>query len=149
MLIICPYLQLEENIRTIALSGEWIKLVDDLLVEPSVIQGPACTVGTAQKRAPYSKRGRKQNAIHEVIDDECNDKSFVWWQGGKLSKIIFQRAILARSLVKKAARQGKFAYGFPSCKTRGFFRLCYLWLRASFNFIVLIYKLCGKGWDVC
>lgn len=106
MLIICPYLQLEENIRTIALSGEWIKLVDDLLVEPSVIQGPVCTVGTTQKRAPYSRRGRKQNAIHEAIDDECNDKSFVWWQGGKLSKIIFQRAILARSLIKKAARQG-------------------------------------------
>lgn len=99
-------LELEENIRTIALSGEWIKLVDDLLVEPSVIQGPVCTVGTTQKRAPYSRRGRKQNAIHEAIDDECNDKSFVWWQGGKLSKIIFQRAILARSLIKKAARQG-------------------------------------------
>lgn len=36
--------------------------------------------------------------------------------------------------------------GFPSCKTSwAFFPLCYLWLRASFNFIVLIYKLCGKG----
>ncbi|KAM5584379.1 DDT domain-containing protein PTM-like [Rosa sericea] len=99
-------LKLEENIRTIALSGEWIKLVDDLLVESSVIQGPTCTVGTTQRRAPYSRRGRKQSAIQEVIDDDCNDKSFVWWQGGKLSKIIFQRAILARSLVKKAARQG-------------------------------------------
>lgn len=110
-------LQLEENIRTIALSGEWIKLVDDLLVESSVIQGPTCTVGTTQRRAPYSRRSRKQSAIQEVIDDDCNDKSFVWWQGGKLSKIIFQRAILARSLVKKAARQGKFSSGIPSCKT--------------------------------
>ncbi|KAL6195903.1 hypothetical protein ACLB2K_031520 [Fragaria x ananassa] len=98
-------LKLEENIRTIALSGEWIKLVDDVLVESSVIQGPTCTVGTSQRRGPYSRRGRKQSAIQEVIDDEY-DKSFVWWQGGKLSKIIFQRAILPCSLVKKAARQG-------------------------------------------
>lgn len=110
-------LQLEENIRTIALSGEWIKLVDDVLVESSVIQGPTCTVGTSQRRGPYSRRGRKQSAIQEIIDDECNDKSFVWWQGGKLSKIIFQRAILPCSLVKKAARQGKCASGILSYKT--------------------------------
>lgn len=99
-------LELEANIRTIALSGEWIKLVDDWLVESSVIQSTTCTVGTTQKRGPSNRRGRKQNAIQEDKDDDCNDKSFVWWQGGKLSKLIFQRAILACSLVKKAARQG-------------------------------------------
>ncbi|XP_050368093.1 DDT domain-containing protein PTM-like [Argentina anserina] len=97
-------LKLEENIRNIALSGEWIKLVDDLLVESSAIQGPTCTAGTTQRRG--SRRSRKQSAVQDVVDDDCNDKSFVWWQGGKLSKIIFQRAILPKSLVKRAARQG-------------------------------------------
>lgn len=93
--------------------------MDDWLVESSVIQSTTCTVGTTQKRGPSNRRGRKQNAIHEDKDDDCNDKSFVWWQGGKLSKLIFQRAILACSLVKKAARQGNFASlpaelaGFP------------------------------------
>ncbi|XP_009337394.2 DDT domain-containing protein PTM [Pyrus x bretschneideri] len=98
-------LELEANIRTIALSGEWIKLVDDWLVDSSMIQSPTCSVGTTQKRGP-NRRGRKQNAIHDDKDDDCHDQSFVWWLGGKLSKLIFQRAILSRSLVKKAARQG-------------------------------------------
>ncbi|XP_050140472.1 DDT domain-containing protein PTM-like isoform X2 [Malus sylvestris] len=99
-------LELEANIRTIALSGEWIKLVDDWLVESLMIQSATCSVGPTQKRGPNSRRGRKQNAIHDDKDDDCRDQSFVWWQGGKLSKLIFQRAILSFSLVKKAARQG-------------------------------------------
>ncbi|XP_015873533.3 DDT domain-containing protein PTM [Ziziphus jujuba] len=99
-------LELEENIRTIAVSGDWTKLVDDWLVESSVMQSATCAVGTTQKRAPNGRRNRKQSAICEVTADGRADKSFVWWQGGKQTKLIFQKAILPHIMVKRAARQG-------------------------------------------
>lgn len=101
------YLQLEEHINIIALSGDWVKLVDGLLVESSVIQSATSTVGTTQKRGFSGRRNRKLSAASEVTADGCHDQGFCWWQGGKLSKLIFQRAILPRSVVKKAARQCK------------------------------------------
>lgn len=100
------YLQLEEHISIIAFSGDWVKLVDGLSVDPSVIQGATCTVTTTHKRGLSGRRNRKQSAASEVTDDSCHDQSFSWWQGGKLSKLIFQKAILPRLVVKKAACQG-------------------------------------------
>lgn len=100
-------MQLEEHINIIALSGDWVKLVDGLLVESSVIQSATSTVGTTQKRGFSGRRNRKQSAASEVTVDGCHDQGFYWWQGGKLSKLIFQRAILPCSVVKKAARQSK------------------------------------------
>ncbi|KAF3455123.1 hypothetical protein FNV43_RR05571 [Rhamnella rubrinervis] len=99
-------LVLEENVRIIALSGDWIKLVDDWLVESCFKQNATSIVGTTQKRALSGRRGRKQSASCEVTADSRHEKSFVWWQGGKKSKLIFQKAILPHSMVKRAARQG-------------------------------------------
>ncbi|GAV71717.1 PHD domain-containing protein/DDT domain-containing protein [Cephalotus follicularis] len=99
-------LELEENICHIALSGEWGKVVDDCLVEPSVIQSASSTVGTSQKRGPTGKRQRKQFATSEVIVDGRDDKRFSWWRGGMLSVLVFQKAVLPHSMVRKAARQG-------------------------------------------
>ncbi|KAJ7947925.1 DDT domain-containing protein PTM [Quillaja saponaria] len=99
-------LELEENIRIIALSGDWVKLVDDWFVKPGVVQNVACSVGAPQKRGPSGKRNRKQTAIDEVMFDSDNEKSFSWWRGGKFSKILFQKAILPRYMIGKAARQG-------------------------------------------
>lgn len=96
-------LELGENICSIALSGDWFKQVDDWLVESSIIQSVSCTAGTTQKRGPGGKRQKKQS---EVIVDGCNHDSFSWWRGGKLSKHIHQKAILPRSMVRKAAHQG-------------------------------------------
>lgn len=101
-------MQLEEHIRIIALSGDWVKLVDGMLDESLMIQSSTCTIGTTQKRGLSGRRNRKQSAVSEVTADGCRDQSFEWWRGGKLSKIIFQRAILPRSLVRKAARQGNY-----------------------------------------
>ena len=100
------YLQLEENIRIIALSGDWVKLVDNWLVEASVTQSATSAIGSTQKRGP-GRRSKRLSGVSEVADDRCLDKDFTWWRGGKLSKHIFQRGILPRSAVKKAARQGR------------------------------------------
>lgn len=108
-------LQLEENIRTIALSGDWVKLVDDCSTEPSVFQSAATAAGSTQKRRP-GRRGRKPSATAEVaIDSQDSLSDFTWWRGGTLSKRIFQRGILPRSMVKKAARQGNIDTPSFSC----------------------------------
>ncbi|KAJ7981103.1 DDT domain-containing protein PTM [Quillaja saponaria] len=99
-------LELEKNIRIIALSGDWFKLVDDWFVESGMIQSATCTVVPPQKRGPNGRRNRKQSAIDEVIVDGDNDKSFSWWQGGNFSKYIFHTAILPHHMIRKAARQG-------------------------------------------
>ncbi|KAK6247305.1 hypothetical protein QUC31_018870 [Theobroma cacao] len=99
-------LELEENISVIALLVDWIKLMDDWLVDSSVIQSTSFTVGLPQKRGPGGRRRRKQSVASEVTADDCDDKSFDWWRGGKLSTHIFQKAILPGSMVRKAAQQG-------------------------------------------
>ncbi|KAA8544185.1 hypothetical protein F0562_022179 [Nyssa sinensis] len=98
----------EENIRNIALSGDWVRLVDDWSVESSVTQNAICAVGSTQKRGPSGRRGRKHSSLTEVTTDDCHDNlsDFIWWRGGMLSKLIFQKGLLPRLLVKKAARQG-------------------------------------------
>ncbi|KAF7850519.1 hypothetical protein BT93_L5436 [Corymbia citriodora subsp. variegata] len=98
-------LELEEHIRPIALSGDWIKPVDDCLMEASVTQGVSTTVDTAHKRGPVGRR-RKNAALSDLPSDDGLDKSFSWWRGGKILKLLMHKAILPRSLVKRAARQG-------------------------------------------
>ncbi|KAJ0020610.1 hypothetical protein Pint_31990 [Pistacia integerrima] len=99
-------LELEENICLIALSGDWIKLMDDWLVNSTMIQSASCNVGTTRKRGPSRKRGRKQSGVSEDTADDSSDQSFSWWQGGKSADVILQKAILPRSMVRNAARRG-------------------------------------------
>jgi hypothetical protein len=80
-------LQLEENIRLIALSGDWVKAMDDWLVESSVTHSSASIIGTAQRRGVNGKRHRKHSGVIDVAADGCHDKSFVWWRGGQLGKV--------------------------------------------------------------
>ncbi|XP_027347910.1 DDT domain-containing protein PTM-like [Abrus precatorius] len=98
-------LKLEENIRMIAFCGDWVKLMDDWLVEFSIIQSTTSTLGTTQKRAPGGRRYKKQSAIDEATADGCPE-NFVWWRGGKFTKFIFQKAVLPKSMIRKTARQG-------------------------------------------
>lgn len=91
----------------IALSGDWIKLVDNGSTQSSTTQIAANAAGSTQKRRP-GRRGRKPAAAVEVATDDCQDTStdFTWWRGGTLSKLMFQRCVLPSSMVRKAARQG-------------------------------------------
>ncbi|KAL7198312.1 hypothetical protein ACSBR2_020753 [Camellia fascicularis] len=101
-------LELEENIRSVALSGDWVKLVDSWSVESFVTQSATFATGSTQKRGPGGRRGRKPSVISEVTSDDSIDNlsDFNWWRGGILSKLILHTGVLPRSMVKKAARQG-------------------------------------------
>ncbi|KAJ1378783.1 Zinc finger, PHD-type [Sesbania bispinosa] len=98
-------LKLEENIRIIAFSGDWVKLMDDWSVEFPMIQSAASTLGTTQKRPPSGRRYKKRSSVDEATTDGCHE-NFVWWRGGRFAKFIFQKATLPKSMVRKAARQG-------------------------------------------
>ncbi|KAG9151265.1 hypothetical protein Leryth_002812 [Lithospermum erythrorhizon] len=102
-------LEFEENIRTVAVSGDWVKLVDGWSSESSVVQsGALLSVGSSQKRRP-GRRGRKASVVSEVNDDDDSQENLAditWWRGGKLLQFLSQEGTLPHGLVKKAARQG-------------------------------------------
>uniref|UniRef100_A0A0A0KAZ9 PHD-type domain-containing protein n=1 Tax=Cucumis sativus TaxID=3659 RepID=A0A0A0KAZ9_CUCSA len=97
-------LELEENIRCIALSGNWFKLVDEWFLETSMIQNAPSAVGTTVHKRGPGRRGRKQS-VSEVPSHDRSNANFVWFRGG-ISKLVFQRAALPQFIVAKAARQG-------------------------------------------
>ncbi|XP_073312587.1 DDT domain-containing protein PTM-like [Primulina huaijiensis] len=100
-------LELEENIRQIALSEDWMRLFDGISSQPSTSQVPVSVTGSTQKRRP-GRRGRKPSIVVDVAVDGCQDEpsDFTWWRGGSLSKLVLQRGFLPRSVIRKAARQG-------------------------------------------
>ena len=111
-------MQLEENIRTIALSGDWVKLVDGWSAEYSVTPNAVNASGSTQKRRP-GRRGRKTSFMTEVTADDSQDilADFTWWRGGKLTKLLLQKGVLPRILVKKSARQGTESFFDSSMET--------------------------------
>ncbi|GAB4859715.1 hypothetical protein Ancab_011195 [Ancistrocladus abbreviatus] len=100
-------LRLEENLRTIALSGEWSKQVDNLMDESSAAQN-TCLAGSTQKRGASGRRNRKQLSTSEVFVEEVCEKlsGFCWWRRGKVSKLVFNKGTLPRAMLRRAARQG-------------------------------------------
>ncbi|XWS71521.1 hypothetical protein CRYUN_Cryun03dG0145000 [Craigia yunnanensis] len=66
-------LDLEENISVNALSVDWVKLMDDWLVESSVIQSTSSTVGLPQKHGAGLKRRKKQSVASEVTAYDHKD----------------------------------------------------------------------------
>ncbi|XP_024982713.1 DDT domain-containing protein PTM-like isoform X2 [Cynara cardunculus var. scolymus] len=100
-------LEFERNIRDIAFSADWIRLVDDMGFENQVAQNAKNAAASTQRRGP-GRRGRKPAIILEVTDADGKDLStnFAWWRGGMLSKHIFQKGILPQRMIKNAARHG-------------------------------------------
>ncbi|KAL5081861.1 hypothetical protein RYX36_010282 [Vicia faba] len=94
-------LKLEENIRSIAFCGEWLKLTDEWLVESLTIRSATSILGTTQTRASCDL-GRKQ-PIKYVVDPHRENFG---WRNSKYTKSVFQKAALPKFLVRKAARQG-------------------------------------------
>ncbi|VAI15558.1 hypothetical protein VPH35_082450 [Triticum aestivum] len=107
--IIPLLLELESNIRGIAFSASWLKLMDDWPVKsPGVSAGPSRSAAY-QKRGTGGRRGRKRLLASEsstVTDDDKSWKEVNWWNGGNISKCILQKGVLPSSAVRKAARQG-------------------------------------------
>ncbi|GFY99236.1 PHD finger family protein [Actinidia rufa] len=100
-------LNLEENIRAVTFSGDWVKLVDDWSVESSVTRNATFSSGSSSTHK-RGRPGRKQSAVPKVTANDSLDNSsdVNWWRGGILSKLILQRGVLPCSMVKRAARQG-------------------------------------------
>ncbi|KAJ8563488.1 hypothetical protein K7X08_031940 [Anisodus acutangulus] len=100
-------LEFEENIRFVAFSGDWFKLVDGGASESSTTHSAAGAVESTHKHKP-GRRGRKPTSMVKVTADDCQDKlkDFTWWRGGMLSKLIYHKATLPRSMLKKAASHG-------------------------------------------
>ncbi|XP_023636448.1 DDT domain-containing protein PTM isoform X2 [Capsella rubella] len=96
-------LELEENICSIALSSDWLKLVDEWLIEHSIFQSAPVTVAGTQKHRPGKRRQRNQA---EITAQGSDDDSFTWWRGGKISKVILLKAVLLKPKRRKAASQG-------------------------------------------
>jgi hypothetical protein len=121
--IVIFHMQLESNIRGIAFSASWLKLIDDWPVEsPSVSTGASAY----QKRGAGGRRGRKRLLASEHGTATDDDNSWTWWSRGNISKRILQRGALLGSTLRKAARQGIayfyscFKYYFILYENRGF-----------------------------
>ncbi|KAG0451026.1 hypothetical protein HPP92_026497 [Vanilla planifolia] len=104
-------IELEKNIRGVSFSGEWTKLVDEM-VQKSVSSNVGRT-GQSQKRMHSGRRSKKHSEVVVTSFDDSNGNIVNWWRGGKLSRAIVQICTLPSSLAKKAARQGgiKRIYG--------------------------------------
>ncbi|KAI4386103.1 hypothetical protein MLD38_004065 [Melastoma candidum] len=94
-------LKLEEHIRPIALSGDWLKPADDYMSKLAVSQEVSGIIEIAQPRRPGRKK--KQASIPEATNDDSFDKTFTWWRGGKLSKLFPNNAFLPQGMVRRAA----------------------------------------------
>ncbi|KAL9225620.1 hypothetical protein vseg_001522 [Gypsophila vaccaria] len=97
-------LDLERNLCSIALSSEWTNLVNTWMDESSVPQ-TAAAAGSVQKRVA-GKRKKYLATPEEVDDDPIDSNEFIWWRGGKLAKLVFQRETFPRQILRKAVRQG-------------------------------------------
>ncbi|XP_062201843.1 DDT domain-containing protein PTM-like [Phragmites australis] len=99
-------LELESNIRGVAFSASWSKLIDDWPVEPSGVSTGASRPAAYQKRGIGGRRGRKRLMASECGTVTDDDNSWTWWSRGNISKRILQRGALLSSTIRKAARQG-------------------------------------------
>ncbi|KAG8091206.1 hypothetical protein GUJ93_ZPchr0011g28696 [Zizania palustris] len=107
--IIPLLLELESNIRGVAFSSSWLKLIDDWPMESPNASAAASRPAAYQKRGTGGRRGRKRSIASEsasVTDDDNSWKEVNWWSGGNVSKRILQRGTIAILTIRKAARQG-------------------------------------------
>jgi hypothetical protein len=108
-LFFASFVQLESNIRGVAFSTSWLKLIDDWPVESPSASAGASRPAAYQKRGTGGRRGRKRSMASEsapVTDDDNSWKEVNWWSGGNVSKRILQRGALPILTIRKAARQG-------------------------------------------
>ncbi|XP_062204414.1 DDT domain-containing protein PTM-like [Phragmites australis] len=99
-------LELESNIRGLAFSASWSKLIDDWPVESPGVSIGASRPAAYQKRGTGGKRGRKRSLASESATATDDDNSWTWWSRGNISKRILQRGALLSSTIRKAAREG-------------------------------------------
>ncbi|XP_078447383.1 DDT domain-containing protein PTM-like [Wolffia australiana] len=96
-------LELERNIRSVAVAADWFKLFEDWFGDRPARRVPATPI---QKRGPGrpKKKSLPSGATPAPQTERLIEIS--WWRGGRISRIVFPRGMLTRSLAKKAAREG-------------------------------------------
>ena len=109
MIVETVLLQLELNLRRVALSVEWSKPVDDAhaIVSASIVTSP---VRGSSSYVGSRKLGKKNNSGDEfsfMSRRATNTISDIyWWRGGRLLRQLFQCKMLPRALASKGSRQG-------------------------------------------
>ncbi|KAL6640428.1 hypothetical protein ACP70R_021551 [Stipagrostis hirtigluma subsp. patula] len=99
-------LELESNIRGVAFSASWFKLIDEWPMESPGVSIGASRPAAYQKRGTGGRRRGKRSLASEsgaVTDD---DNSWAWLSSGNISKRTLQRGALLCSAMRKTARQG-------------------------------------------
>ncbi|KAL6839776.1 hypothetical protein ACP4OV_030464 [Aristida adscensionis] len=94
-------LELESNIRGVAFSASWLKLIDEWPMESLGV-----SFGEYQKHGTGGRfRGNclLASESHTVKYDHNN---WTWWSRGNLSKRILHKGALLTPTIRKAARQG-------------------------------------------
>ncbi|XP_042483190.1 DDT domain-containing protein PTM-like isoform X2 [Macadamia integrifolia] len=104
----CQLLNLESNLRRIALSGEWLKQVDSVVPMGSASHVLATAVNVSSKHGIRGKRARFLDAGSISYSIAAAKSGIFWWRGGKLSRQVFHWKVLPHSLASKGGRQAGY-----------------------------------------
>lgn len=104
-------MQLESNLRRVAMLSDWTKPVDS----PHTL-GSSSHIFIGSMDVPSNtgggrKHGKKANSGAELNISQADAPSYApshicWWRGGRLSCQVFHWKILPQSLTSKGGRQG-------------------------------------------
>ncbi|GLJ54561.1 hypothetical protein SUGI_1171920 [Cryptomeria japonica] len=106
--IATPLLELEQNIRHIALAPGWTKHVEDPSSVVSSVHLFASGSMPTPKRGCSGRRQQKNIASSITVTNPNNSGGFgiYWWRGGKVSYQVFQQGVLPCATARQTGRQG-------------------------------------------
>lgn len=99
-------MQLESNLRLLALSADWLKHVDSVATMGSATHIVVSSSRTSSRHGIGRKRARNSDIETSSSSNTASGLGMYWWRGGRLSRKLFNCKALPHSLVTKAARQG-------------------------------------------
>lgn len=100
-------LNLESNLRRLAILEEWFKYEDSSVMLGSASHVVTSSSGASSKPSSSRKRGKSSDLeSNKPSHSSSSGPSMFWWRGGRLSRRVFNWKVLPRSLIHKAARQG-------------------------------------------
>ncbi|XP_073114009.1 DDT domain-containing protein PTM isoform X2 [Elaeis guineensis] len=97
-------LNLESNLRRVALSAEWLKPVDSVEIVGSASHVVTGSLLVSSNNGGSRKQSKKTLSVSESVREPAAGSLF-WWRGGRLSRQVFQWKILPRSLASKGGHQ--------------------------------------------
>jgi len=100
------FVQLEANVRRLALSADWVKYVDSGVTMGSSSHVVITSSRASSKNGIGRKRARSTEFESKPCANSASGLSMFWWRGGRLSRRLFSWKVLPCSLISKAARQG-------------------------------------------